>query len=225
MILIFDLDDTLYPEIDFVLGGLKEVSNFLEKNYGLESNLLFKEMELDLILNGRGSIFNNILKKYKIFSIRNLKKCIAVYRSHSPKIKLYPEAENCLIRLNEYRKYIVTDGNIMVQRNKINALNIKHFFIKTIPTYQYGLHFGKPSVLTFQRIMKLENCNANKLVYIGDNPNKDFVNIKKIGVRSIRVLTGAYKDLIRENEFESEFRFENLNDLTIEFIKQLNNEN
>jgi putative hydrolase of the HAD superfamily len=225
MIIIFDLDDTLYPEIDFVIGGLKEVSNFLEEKYGLESNMLFNEMKSDLNLYGRGSIFNNALKKHKIFSVRNLKKCIAVYRSHNPKIKLYPEAENCLLELKEYRKYIVTDGNTMVQRKKINALGIKHLFVKTIPTYQYGLNFGKPSVLTFQKIMKLENCHADKLVYIGDNPNKDFVNIKKIGVRTVRVLTGVYKDLIKENEFESEFKFENLNDLTIEFIKKLNNEN
>jgi putative hydrolase of the HAD superfamily len=225
MIIIFDLDDTLYAEIDFVLGGFKEVSIFLEEKYGLESNMLYNEMKLDLNINGRGSIFNNILKKHEIFSIRNLKKCVSIYRGHEPKIKLYLEAENCLMRLIEYRKYIVTDGNTMVQRNKINALNIKHLFIKTIPTYQYGLNFGKPSVLTFQKIMKLENCSADKLVYVGDNPNKDFVNIKKIGVRTVRVLTGVYKDLIKDDEFESEFKFENLNYLTTEFIKKLNNEN
>jgi putative hydrolase of the HAD superfamily len=73
--------------------------------------------------------------------------------------------------------------------------------------------------------MKLENCSADKLVYVGDNPNKDFVNIKKIGVRTVRVLTGVYKDLIKDDEFESEFKFENLNYLTTEFIKKLNNEN
>ena len=225
MILIFDLDDTLYPEIEFVLSGFKEVSLFVEKDFGIQSSFFYKDMLLELTLHGRGSIFNNVLKKYNIFSLQVLRKCIRVYRSHSPDIEIYPEARNCLLRFKEHRKYIVTDGNLIVQRNKIKALGLKSNFVKTIPTHQYGLNSAKPSVLIFEKIIRFEKCKANDLVYIGDNPNKDFVNIKKIGLRTVRVLTGGFKNLIVNNEYEAEFKIENLNYLTIDFIKKLSNEN
>ena len=38
MILVFDLDDTLYSEITYVKSGLKEVSIFLNKDFELDKH-------------------------------------------------------------------------------------------------------------------------------------------------------------------------------------------
>ena len=37
MILIFDLDDTLYPEIDFVKSGMRAVADFMQEKHGFDS--------------------------------------------------------------------------------------------------------------------------------------------------------------------------------------------
>ena len=62
MILIFDLDDTLYPEIDFVRGGLINVSNYLSTNYDLNSDKLYNHMLNLLNLNGRGKFLMIFLR-------------------------------------------------------------------------------------------------------------------------------------------------------------------
>jgi putative hydrolase of the HAD superfamily len=221
MILIFDLDDTLYSEIEYVKSGFLTVSNYLGKNYKLDEQDIYQQMLEVLNDRGRGSVFNEVLTKYKINNTKNVKKCISIYRSHNPIISLYSEAEKCLLDLNSYKKYLVTDGNIYVQRNKIKALNIKQFFIKTIPTYQYGQSFSKPSTGCFEKILKWEKCTPDNLIYIGDNPNKDFVNIKKMGLKTIRVLTGGFKNVKMSSEYEAEFTLNNLNELTLSFIKSL----
>ena len=53
------------------------------------------------------------------------------------------------------------DGNLNTQRQKIKALRLDRFFKKSIPTYQYGLRYSKPSTYVFQKI-----CNWEKIVNI-----------------------------------------------------------
>jgi putative hydrolase of the HAD superfamily len=96
MILVFDLDDTLYPELDYVKSGIFCVAKYLYDVYNLNIQTINSEMFIDLKENGRGLVFNNTLKKYKIFSNKNLKKCISIYRNHNPKISLYNEVEKFL---------------------------------------------------------------------------------------------------------------------------------
>jgi len=225
MILIFDLDDTLYPELEYVKSGLFAVSKHFSLKFKLDQISIYNEMIIDLLDNGRGLIFNNFLIKNDIYTKKNLYKCISIYRKHNPKINLYPEAVNCLNELKDYIKYLITDGNIIVQRQKIKALNIKNNFKKTIPTYQYGLKYSKPSTLCFEKIMNWEKCDPSNMIYIGDNPNKDFVNIKKLGIKTIRVLTGNYKNLKLSKNFEAEITIRNLNFLTTKLIQQIKNEN
>jgi putative hydrolase of the HAD superfamily len=225
MILVFDLDDTLYPEIDYVKSGIYTVAKYLSEKYNLDAKEINIEMFTDLKLNGRGLIFNNILHNYNIYSKKELNNCVSVYRKHKPKIVLYEAAEKFLDSHQYFNKYIITDGNINVQRNKIKALGLKKYFKKTIPTYQYGINHSKPSTLCFEKIMKWENCEASDLIYIGDNPNKDFVNIKKIGIRTIRVLTGGFKEILLENHFEAEITIKSLDQLNINLINELKNEN
>lgn len=218
MILVLDLDDTLYPEIEFVKSGFKAVSNYLSANYNLKSDSIYNQMLILLDTEGRGQIFDSILKENKIFNAANKRKCVSVYRSHTPLINLYPEAERFIERFKNNKKYIITDGNKVVQRNKIKALNLNPFFIKTIPTYQYGIKYSKPSTFCFEKIIQWENCNPKDIIYIGDNPKKDFVNLNKIGCQTIRVLTGGYKDLTLDSTHEAKFTFNSLDEITIEFI-------
>jgi putative hydrolase of the HAD superfamily len=220
MILVFDLDDTLYPEIDYVKSGIYTVAKYLSEKYNLDAKEINIEMFADLKLNGRGLIFNNILHNYNIYSKKELNNCVSVYRSHKPKIFLFEAAEKFLDSHQYFNKYIITDGNINVQRNKIKALGLNKYFKKTIPTYQYGINHSKPSTLCFEKIMKWENCEASDLIYIGDNPNKDFVNIKKIGIRTIRVLTGGFKEILLENHFEAEITIKSLDQLNINLINE-----
>jgi putative hydrolase of the HAD superfamily len=54
---------------------------------------------------------------------------------------------------------------------------------------------------------------SKDIVYIGDNPNKDFVNIKKLGFRTIRVLKGMFSNSNKETKFEAELNILSLVEL------------
>lgn len=219
MILVFDLDDTLYNEETYVLSGFKAVSNFLTTTYKLSdtSNDMFNYMKE----NGRGKVFDYILHKHDLYTKTLIRKCISIYRLHRPNIELSSEAKDCLERFEKYKKYIVTDGNKIVQKNKIEALNLKKYIAKSYITYQYGKKYSKPSIYCFELIKQKENCNFEDIIYLGDNPNKDFINIKKVGCKTIRVNQGYFKNRKYTPEQEAHLTIQSLNEFTEDTICKL----
>lgn len=141
MVLAFDLDDTLYEELSYVKSGFREVAKWLFINYQVDPESSYQFMLNELSAAGRGNIFNNLLKANGMFSKVTLRKCVSVYRLHFPNISLKKEAYECLFRFKNHSLYIVTDGNKVVQYNKVKALKldkmeeVKRIFI----TYRHGL--------------------------------------------------------------------------------------
>ena len=166
-------------------------------------------------------IFNDLLDNFRIYSQKNLKKCISVYRTHTPKIKLYSDAKDCLKRLKDYPLYIVTDGNKIVQKNKIKALNLENHIKKAILTSNYGLRNSKPSTFCFQKICDMEKTSPTNLVYIGDDPHKDFVGLKREGFKTIRLFKGRFKNEHLSKEFEADYKIKSLKEINEEFIKKI----
>ncbi len=214
MILIFDLDDTLYEEITFVRSGFYKVAEYALKEWGIPLNSSIHEMNNILVNKGRGKIFNEWLSTNNKYNKRNLKKCISLYRSHIPDIKVCKSAEYILNKYHKkYSMYIVTDGNKLVQYNKIAALKISQFFNKVFITHRYGLQAAKPSIYCFKKIKNLAKCDWKDMLYVGDNPNKDFVNLKPLQVKTIRILKGSFSHLRRESKYEADLDIYSLYDL------------
>jgi len=220
MILVFDLDDTLYNELDFVCSGFKAVSLHLWRKYKLPKDDTFRKMQDTLEKQGRGKVFNELLDGYTINTKTNILECLKVYRHHKPRIKLTPEALDCLKRFKKERIFIVTDGHKIVQQNKIKALGLSKRVEKAYVTHQYGNKYEKPSLYCFNLIAKHTKAPMNNLVYIGDNPTKDFVNNKKAGIKTIRVLTGAYANKTVSTEYDATYSIKNLNELTYELLNK-----
>ena len=223
MIVAFDLDDTLYEEITYVKSSFKAVATYLHKKYGFDENLLYAEMLSILDTDGRGSVFNKVLIQFGIFSKSEVKKCLSVYRNNTPEIFLPQVSIDCLNRLGDFPKYLVTDGNKMVQSNKIKSLKLEPYFKRLLPTHFFGKDKSKPSTYVFHKILQWEKSTPEKLIYIGDNPNKDFVNLRKEGFKTIRVLTGMFKNLKRENEFEADVQINSLEELNAQMIVEILN--
>ena len=212
MVLIFDLDDTLYSEIQFVKSGFFAVADELNYLYNfpvLESyNFMLKVLEE----KGRGCVFNDLLKFYGKFSISNVNHCIKVYRHHKPNIKLNPEVHSVL-SFFPGDKYVVTDGHKIVQENKVDALEVSSYFKHIYITHRYGIINSKPSIYCFDLIRKRENCDWTNLCYIGDNPNKDFVNLKPLGVHTVRIKTGIYDSIDIPDHLEADHVISSLNEI------------
>jgi len=219
MIIIFDLDDTLYSEMDFVQSGFLATANFIEENYGFSSSESMDLMNHTLNTEGRGKVFDRLLENYGIYSKTLVTECVRTYRHHSPSISPLPIALELLESLDG-PLYVIADGHEVVQQNKIDALGIEKYFKKVFLTYSFGEVHSKPSSFCFQKIKDLENCEWSEMVYVGDNPVKDFVNLKPLGVHTIRVLTGSHKNVQVAERFEAEHIIPNLTEL-METISRL----
>ena len=219
MILIFDLDETLYPEITYVESGFEAVAHFLTKSIDMSEEAIHQELVNILNENGRGKTFDILLRRYELHTKKLVQKCVSQYRGHLPNIALYDDAIRLLDSLQHQNLYLVTDGNKAVQQNKIVALNLDVWFKKIFITHRYGVKSAKPSLYCFEKIKQMEKCEWEDLIYVGDNPHKDFVNLKKMEAKTVRIMRGEHSGDTVADEYDADFKISSLDELTSIFRK------
>lgn len=220
--ILFDLDDTLYDEMQFVNGGFKAVSLYISKNSNINQNVVY-QLLLDVIeKHGRGHTFDIALKKFGLYSEKLIPRLVEVYRTHKPNLSPYPDVRAVLSALREqgYKIGLITDGNVEVQRNKVEALKVKDFFDCIIFSDEYGIEKQKPNPFPYQKAMEELKVSARETIYVGDNPYKDFVTAKKLRIYTVRLLRGQYKNVNRNKEFEADRQMRNLGEL-LDIIPQI----
>ncbi len=213
MILAFDLDDTLYSEITYVKSGLDAVASHLAEQYGLDSTECFNELLRLLQREGRGRVFDSYLRSVGLFKAGAVQRCLAVYRGHKPQITLFGQTLPVLDSLSEFPHYLVTDGNKDVQKKKVSALGIEDCFRRVFITHRFGLTNAKPSTYCFDKIRRAEQVSWRNMVYVGDNPHKDFVNLNKLGAMTIRVRTGDYGQVLAKPGYDARYTIDHIRDL------------
>ncbi|MDR1498653.1 MAG: HAD family hydrolase [Puniceicoccales bacterium] len=185
---VFDLDDTLFPERDYVVSGFKAVGEWLEKEHGVRD---FFSCAMQLFNDGiRGRIFNEILARYeRPFPADIVEKMVSVYRAHNPTISLASEVIFLLhlLRENNVKTGIITDGFLETQRKKVTALQVEPLVDKVIYSDAYGRAAWKPSVRAFREMETALSVKSAECLYIGDNPAKDFIGARNAGWRSLRL--------------------------------------
>lgn len=83
---------------------------------------------------------------------------------------------------------IITDGRSEGQRNKLEALGLKHMVDDIIITDELGgLQFRKPCDIAFRIMLNRWRLNPENVVYVGDNPVKYFQAPKQFGMMSVMV--------------------------------------
>ena len=209
-VIILDLDDTIYNFETFYKQAFLNVSIFLSSKSNVKRSIIYKDM---IILQKKNylNVIDEILKKLDLKK-KYKKKCISIYRYSTKKILVYKDVEKFL-NSNVLPKYIVTDGNKIMQKKKIKTLKIKKFFKKIYITNQYGLKFNKPSLYCFTKIKKNAKCDFTDMCYVADNPLKDFVNLKKVNIKTIRLLRGVYKSLKVSKKYDADYKIKNFSQL------------
>lgn len=207
MIYIFDLDDTLFKELDYVKSGLFFCANQISKKTGENKLKIYNKLFEIFKKKGRGCVFNFYFDDNK----KEIKKYIKLYRNHYPNINLYNDAKKFLNKIKKEKNsiYLVTDGHKDSQLQKLKKLKIKKIFKRIFITPNYGKSFMKPSLKCFQIIKKLEKCKWSDMIYIGDNPIKDFVNLNKKGVITARIKRGEFSNLKCKKQYDAKIKFKN----------------
>ena len=191
-VLVFDLDDTLYPELSYVHSGFRAVAAFLSPLLGMPAEALAAEIIAGETTHGRGQVFDNVLRQHDRWSKTLVAACLRAYRQHQPAISLFPDAERALTRFAGQSLYIVTDGHKEVQARKVAALGLAGRVRHAYLTNRYGRHRAKPDPHVFQLICQREGVAPTEVTYVGDNVKKDFVGIKPLGFNTVRIMRGNY---------------------------------
>lgn len=189
-IVCFDLDDTLYKEIDFLKSGYRKISEMVEKRYGFNSWEIYDR--LLYWYSRRENAFVNLNEAYGISNPIN--DYLNVYRYHHPNIALSKETTDTLDALKHrgITLAIITDGREITQRQKIEALGLAKWISEDfIFINEEPKHF-KPNRFSFDRLML--HCYEQfpdsdfTYYYIGDNPLKDFLAPNQLGWESVCLL-------------------------------------
>lgn len=200
--IVFDLDDTLFPERQFVSSGFHAVSAYLQDSgiVPCDTYPAFWEKFCDGV---RGTIFNDVLRDLNAATDNALiEKLVGVYRSHTPKITLYPEAKDILEFFYRRKKTgLLSDGPVLMQDNKVTALGIRHYFQAVLFTDTLGRQCWKPHTAGYLKIADALGVPGSECLYVGDNPQKDFVGARTLGWKTVRVQRpdGIYAGIIVEN--------------------------
>lgn len=218
MIWVLDLDETLYNEQDYVLSGLRQTAQAVSHESSFSAIELFEFMKREFLLNGRPKIFQELHNSYSDIHF-SLEALIQMYRKSIPEINLYSDAIRLLDRISVDRIFLVTDGDKQVQRNKINALGIANLFTSIYVTDEHGPGAAKPAIKCFEMIKSESKCAWNEMFYVADDPNKDFINLKPLGMRTVRVNRGRFKNIFLDDSHEAEFMVDSLDEIGAEIFE------
>lgn len=201
--IIFDLDDTLYPENDFVRSGYRAVARHVAEACGVPFEAACSSMMASFEASGRESVFPGLLERFPQISL-SLAELVQIYRQHDPSIRLSPDYLSLLESLSQnYRLGIITDGLPSVQEKKVKALGLDSIIEKIIYSWDYGVDRQKPHPYAFSLILEFLQTDPAATLFIGDNPEKDGRGAQNSGMRYAQIQHSQWKPFRRGTTAQS----------------------
>jgi len=193
-VVVFDLDDTLYDEIDYCRSGFAAVAEHLAAPVVTPpASRVFAALWGQFSAGNHTRTFDAALDELGIDRDgARIRQLVNVYRNHIPEITLPDESREILDKLKrEYTLALLTDGFLPAQQLKVQALGIEDDFASIVYTEQLGREFWKPSPAGFEKILNDLGAKPKNVVYIGDNEKKDFIAPNDLGFSTIRLIRPA----------------------------------
>lgn len=187
-VVIFDLDDTLYKERDFVVSGFRAVARHVAARTGEDANRLFN------IMSSAGNAFDALLEDIagkpgsEDITIPVL---LEIYRFHEPDITLPGESRTLLegLQASGASLALITDGRSVTQRNKIRALGLDRYFLDNHIFISDETGGDKNTAIPWDAAETL--FPGERKIYAGDNMSKDFLQPNLRGWLSVMLVDSA----------------------------------
>lgn len=172
---VFDLDDTLYDEIDYVASGFQAVVALLDEGLREQGRQFLAHRVATRHLR---HAFEDLAVALRLR--RDIKEdWIAAYHLHRPAITLRSGMTDLIDRLQGHgiSMACVTDGRSVAQRAKLAALGLSRTFAHVSISEEIGVEKPAPDafIAVAAAVPSTEYC------YIADNPAKDFLAGRQLG--------------------------------------------
>ena len=185
---VFDLDDTLFKERDFVTSSFRVIAREADRR-----GIISYEKALAILCSGRdgGMAFSSLAEEVAARAPGcglTEEWMVNTYRTHTPDIKLDDATESVLAALRERGETLglITDGRSNTQRAKIKALGLERFIEPHNILVSGETGFDKTHREPFDMIM-MRNPAERRYVYVGDNSAKDFIWPNKLGWLTVQL--------------------------------------
>ena len=188
-VICFDLDDTLYKEIDYLKSAFQDIAQYAASHCGGCSDsvkiLAIKAYNRMLEAYQEGLNAFDELNRFLGLELP-ISDYLYIYRNHKPTINLSKDVTNTLDALKRDRIQLglITDGRSVQQRNKIDALGLKCWIENDdiIISEEFGSE--KPALANYEYFMK-RYPGCSDFTYVGDNRDKDFIASNTLGWETI----------------------------------------
>jgi putative hydrolase of the HAD superfamily len=193
---VFDLDDTLFPQSAWLDGAWDDVAR-----RGAELGApaaSFREALRTIAGEGtdRGHIIDRALASIGCSELA-VAPLVDAFRNHRPtRLQPYPGVPSAIEALRSRIPIgLVTDGDPGVQRAKLSALGLGLEFDVIVFSDELGRRYRKPDPAPVRLALEQLGVIPERAILIGDRPGKDVAAARALGLRAIRVRTGEYAGL------------------------------
>lgn len=209
-VVLFDLDDTLISEYEYIKSGYRNIAQILNLKSDVSETELYYKLH-SLFEESPRNVFNRICEEMEIqYDDSYIKYLVREYREHIPSINLYSDVKSFLniIKEKNIKTGIITDGYSVSQHAKLKALNVEQLFEKIIVTDDLGREYWKPNPKAYEIMKDFFGVEYDEIIYIGDNPRKDFYISSIYPIRTVRIIReyGQYLDSEYYEDVKEEFR-------------------
>ena len=184
-VVIFDLDDTLCKEIDFLKSAYRHIASLVSGESISEDDVY--RMLWQAYQRGDNA-FESVIRKYG-FQLFTVQWMLNVYRNHKPRIVLCDEVKMTLEKLksDDVILGIISDGRYIQQMNKIEALGLRDCIHENDIIINTDKEHIKPDLRSYKYFMDKYGDGCD-FWYVGDNTAKDFIAPNSLGWTTVCLL-------------------------------------
>lgn len=182
---IFDLDDTLYPHVQYVHSGFAAVARLVHVRTGLRSDEVYAALRIARDTGHRGREFQHLFATHRLDEAM-LPDLVREHREHRPQLWLSHGARAVLeqFRADGWRIALLTNGRPSVQRTKVQTLELEALIDHVLYASEYA-EGGKPAREPFVEALRRLDTGAHETVMVGDDPVNDVDGARGLGIRTV----------------------------------------
>ena len=167
---VFDIDDTLYNELDYIWSSYQKISKVL--NLDISAEMLAVRRQWKDVFQYVKDTYNTPMSADEIAQM---------YWDHTMTLELFPDAKRLLdwLKTNHIKTGIISDGRSLTQRNKMKMLGLNDYVANDDVVISEEIGNMKPCIDNYLYFEK--RYPDTRFVYIGDNTERDFLSPNQLG--------------------------------------------
>jgi len=195
---LFDIDNVLYNSSHQVEMARRAAIEAMVRS-GLGMGIEEGFAKLEEIVKRYGSNFNkhydmlvgNREDGHKIIAAG----LVSYHNTKRAYVKPYDDTMPTLKKLKDsgYKIGVISDGVSIKQWEKLIRLGLENVFDVVVISEDAGVE--KPEAAIFQRACDKLEIQPEDCIYVGDRLDTDIIGANKMGMTSIRLLRGKYKNI------------------------------